>query len=149
MAGQRGYNQKALDDYLALARETNDINIIRRASRIASFLRNDPAAIEMGNMWLAKEPESQEALRTLAFQMVSLGRYQEALNHMKKLLTLGAIQGAGDDVVGAQHAAQTPGVDGGIKVCEGRPLGDDLQIAGLAQLVDEVVRQALPDVGKF
>ena len=90
MAGQRGYNQKALSDYLVLARETNDINIIKRASRIASFLRDVPAAIEMGNMWLAKEPESEEALRTLAFQMVTLGRYREAVTHMEKLLTLGA-----------------------------------------------------------
>ncbi len=90
MAGQRGYNQKALADYLGLARETNDINIIKRASRIASFMRDVQAAIEMGNMWLAREPDSQEALRTLAFQMVTLGRYQEALNHMERLLDLGA-----------------------------------------------------------
>jgi tetratricopeptide (TPR) repeat protein len=90
MAGQRGYNQKALEDYLQLARETNDINIIKRASRIASFLRDVQAAIEMGNMWLAREPDSQEALRTLAFQMVTLGRYQEALDHMERLLSLGA-----------------------------------------------------------
>jgi len=89
MAGQRGYNQKALIDYLQLARETNEINIIRRASRIASFIRDVPGAIEMGNMWLAKEPESMEALRTLAFQMVSLNRYREAVNHMKSLLALG------------------------------------------------------------
>ena len=54
MAGQRGYNQKALADYLELARETNDINIIKRASRIASFLRDVQAAIEMGNMWLPR-----------------------------------------------------------------------------------------------
>jgi len=89
MAGQRGLNQKALADYLELARETNDINIIKRASRIASFLRDVPAALEMSNMWLAKEPESQEALRTLTFQMVTLGRYREALEHMEKLLALG------------------------------------------------------------
>ena len=88
MAGQRGYNQKALEDYLELARETNEINIIKRASRISSFIRNVPGAIEMGNMWLAKEPESMEALRTLAFQMVSLGRYREAVNHMKSLLAI-------------------------------------------------------------
>lgn len=90
MAGQRGFNQKALEDYLQLARETNDINIIKRASRIASFMRDVQAAIEMGNMWLAREPDSQEALRTLAFQMVTLGRYQEALDHMERLLSLGA-----------------------------------------------------------
>ena len=89
MAGQRGYNQKALEDYLALARETNDINIIKRASRIASFIRDIPGAIEMGELWLEKEPESGEALRTLAFQMASFGRYREALGHMKKLLALG------------------------------------------------------------
>lgn len=90
MAGQRGMNQKALEDYVALARETNDINIIRRASRIASFLRDVPASLEMGNMWLAKEPDSQEALRTLAFQMVTLGRYREALKNMDRLVALGA-----------------------------------------------------------
>jgi len=89
MAGQRGYNQKALEDYLALARETKDINIIKRASRIASFIRDIPGAIEMGELWLEKEPESGEALRTLAFQMASFGRYREALGHMKKLLALG------------------------------------------------------------
>jgi len=90
MAGQRGMNQKALEDYVALARETNDINIIRRASRIASFLRDVPASLEMGNMWLAKEPNSHEALRTLAFQMVTLGRYREALKNMDRLVALGA-----------------------------------------------------------
>jgi len=90
MAGQRGYNQKALNDYLELARETNDLNIIKRASRIASFLRDVPASIETGNLWLAKEPNSQEALRTLAFQMVAMGRYREAMDHLRNLLTQGA-----------------------------------------------------------
>jgi len=91
MAGQRGLNQKALNDYTDLARETNDLNIIKRASRIASFLRNVSVAVEMGNMWLAKDPESQEALRTLSFQMVSMGRYREAVDHLTKLLELGAV----------------------------------------------------------
>ncbi len=90
MAGQRGYNQKALNDYMELARETNDLNIIKRASRIASFLRDVPASIESGNLWLAKEPDSQEALRTLAFQMVAMGRYREAMDHLRNLLALGA-----------------------------------------------------------
>jgi len=90
MAGQRGYNQKALNDYLELARETNDLNIIKRASRIASFLRDVPASIETGNLWLAKEPNSQEALRTLAFQMVAMGRYREAMDHLRNLLAQGA-----------------------------------------------------------
>ena len=90
MAGQRGYNQKALNDYPELARETNDLNIIKRASRIASFLRDVPASIETGNLWLAKEPNSQEALRTLAFQMVAMGRYREAMDHLRNLLAQGA-----------------------------------------------------------
>ena len=90
MAGQRGYNQKALNDYLELARETNDLNIIKRASRIASFLRDVPASIETGNLWLAKEPNSQEALRTLALQMVAMGRYREAMDHLRNLLAQGA-----------------------------------------------------------
>ena len=89
MAGQRGYNRQALAEYLELARETGDINIIRRASRIAVFLRDLPAAMEMADMWLAREPDSIEARQTLAFQMLALGRYPDAMRHLSRLLELG------------------------------------------------------------
>ena len=89
LAGQRGYDQQALDDYLALARETGNLSIIQRAMRIAIFLRNMPVALEMGQLWLAKEPESIDARQAVSLQLVTLGRYGEALDHMLALLDAG------------------------------------------------------------
>lgn len=89
LAGQRGYNQQALDEYLVLARETGDLNVIQRAMRIASFMRNVQAALEMGNLWLEKEPESVEARQTIALQMVAMGRYRDAFEQLVALLERG------------------------------------------------------------
>ena len=89
MAGQRGMNRYALDSYLALARETGDLGIIMRASRIASFLRDTDASTEMTRLWLEQEPDSVEAYQTLALQMLATGNYQEALSHLAALLDLG------------------------------------------------------------
>ena len=61
LAGQRGHNQQALDDYVILARETGDLNIVKRAMRSATFLRNPQIALEMGDRWLEQEPDSVEA----------------------------------------------------------------------------------------
>ena len=79
MAGQRGFNQTALDDYLELARETNDLGIIRRAALIATFLRDNEASLELNTLWLAKQPTSEDALKASAYQLISLNRLNEAL----------------------------------------------------------------------
>jgi tetratricopeptide (TPR) repeat protein len=89
LAGQRGYDQQALDDYLALARETGNLSIIQRAMRIAVFLRNIPVALEMGRLWLEQEPDSLDAHQAVSLQLVALGRYGEALDHMTFLLDAG------------------------------------------------------------
>lgn len=89
LAGQRGMTQQSLDDYLALARETGDLNIIKRAMRIAVFLRNVQASLEMGNLWLEREPDSSEARQTMAIQMIALGRYGDALAQFITLLENG------------------------------------------------------------
>lgn len=89
MAGQRGYNQTALSEYLSLARETNDLGIIRRAALIAAFLRNNEASLELNELWLAKLPESEEALKTSAYQLISVNRLNEALALFARMHTLG------------------------------------------------------------
>lgn len=89
LSGQRGDTQKSLDEYLALARETGDLNIIKRTMRIAVFLRNAQASVEMGNLWLEQEPESVEARQTIAIQMIALGRYGDALAQFTTLLEQG------------------------------------------------------------
>ncbi|MDT8398020.1 MAG: tetratricopeptide repeat protein [Pseudomonadales bacterium] len=88
MAGQRGLNQQALEEYSALARETRDLNIVKRAARISAFLRNNPVSIEMAELWLELEPDAPEAHQTLALQLIALNRYREALSHFTRLLEL-------------------------------------------------------------
>lgn len=90
LAGQRGYTQQSLDDYLALARETGDLNVIKRTLRIAVFMRNVQATLEMGKLWLEHEPDSVEARQTIALQMIALGRYRDAFEQLVTLLEQGS-----------------------------------------------------------
>ncbi|MAM71703.1 MAG: hypothetical protein CMP91_11230 [Gammaproteobacteria bacterium] len=89
LAGQRGFNQTALEEYVKLARDTEDLGIIRRASRIATFLRDTEASLELSQLWLAQEPESEEALRTQAFQLITANRLSEALDLFARMHALG------------------------------------------------------------
>ena len=89
MAGQRGYNQSALTEYLALARETNDLGIIRRGARIAIFLRDTQASMELNDMWLKLQPDSEEALRTQAYQFIAVNRLDAALELFTQMHELG------------------------------------------------------------
>jgi len=89
LAMQRGQNQEALDAYVALAHDTGNISIIQRAMRLATFLRNSRVALEMGELWLAREPDSSDARQMLAVQLVFTGRYREAMEQMSWLLDRG------------------------------------------------------------
>ncbi len=89
MAGQRGLNETALSTYHELAVETRDINIVRRASRIALFVRDIEAAAEITALWLELEPDSIEAMQTQALQMLELRRYHEALHYFSELYARG------------------------------------------------------------
>jgi tetratricopeptide (TPR) repeat protein len=89
MAGQRGYNQTALTEYLALARDTNDLGIIRRAALIATYLRDSEASLELNELWLAQQPDSEEALKASAYQLIALNRLNEALTLFARMHDLG------------------------------------------------------------
>jgi len=89
LAMQRGQNQEALDAYVALAKDTGNLSIIQRAMRLATFLRNSRVALEMGELWLAQEPESTDARQMMAVQLVFTGRYRDAMDQMSWLLERG------------------------------------------------------------
>lgn len=89
LALQRGRSQEALDYYLELARETHNLSIIERAMRLASYLRNTPVTLELGEMWLAQEPDSTDARQMMAVQLVITSRYREAMEQMEYLLEAG------------------------------------------------------------
>ncbi|HEY0961969.1 MAG TPA: tetratricopeptide repeat protein [Pseudomonadales bacterium] len=86
LAGQRGDTAQSLAEYVELSRETGDLNVIKRTMRIAVFMRNAEASLEMAKLWLDREPSSREARQTIAIQMIALGRYGDALDHFVTLL---------------------------------------------------------------
>lgn len=89
LAGQRGQSELALDEYAALARESNNISIIQRAMRIATFSRDPNLAIEMAELWLLQEPDAVEPRQTIALELVTLARYRDAFDQFEILLTQG------------------------------------------------------------
>lgn len=89
LAGQRGYLPEAAQDYYALALETRDLAVIRRASQFASAAGDTDTMIALGRLWLEIEPESEEAHLVLAFQLLEAGMLEESIEHMGQILALG------------------------------------------------------------
>jgi tetratricopeptide (TPR) repeat protein len=89
LAGQRGQNDVALKEYVALARESGNVSITQRAMRIAAFSRDVKTAIEMAELWLKQEPTSVEARQTLAVELVSVSRFRDAFEQFALLLDQG------------------------------------------------------------
>ncbi len=108
LAGQRGKDEQALDDYVTLARETRNPSIIQRTARIASFMRRAPVGMEMANLWLEQEPDSVEARQLLLQNLVDSGRYREGLTQLQTLLELGSTV---EFRIISQRLAADPGAD--------------------------------------
>lgn len=86
IAGQRGNVALSAQAYVDLAKRTRDPRIARRATEIALYARMNNAAIEAATIWHETDPTSTRALQAVAGLLVSAGRYDEALPHLKKLL---------------------------------------------------------------
>jgi tetratricopeptide (TPR) repeat protein len=89
LAGQRGQSDMALDEYAAMARESSNLSIIQRATRIATFSRQPTLAIEMAQLWLLQEPDAVEPRQTIALELVTLARYRDAFDQLEVLLEQG------------------------------------------------------------
>jgi tetratricopeptide (TPR) repeat protein len=108
LAGQRGQDEQALNDYVTLARETGNLSIIQRTARISSFMRRASVGMEMANLWLAQEPDSVEARQLLLQNLVDSGRYREALTQLETLL---AQNSTVEFRIVSQRLATDPGAD--------------------------------------
>lgn len=86
IAGQRGMLSLAKEGYLDLARKTRDPRVIRRATEIALYSRDQAAALELSRLWLELEPGSSRALQTLVVMMIAHGQIAEAEPYLEKLL---------------------------------------------------------------
>ncbi|MDX1490226.1 MAG: tetratricopeptide repeat protein [Pseudohongiellaceae bacterium] len=89
LGGHRGHLLDATTDYVALAKETRDIAIIRRASQFAAALGDTNSLIELSQIWTEEEPNSVEPHRTLAYQLIESGQFLAAIDELQKVLELG------------------------------------------------------------
>ncbi|MCC6473351.1 MAG: tetratricopeptide repeat protein [Burkholderiales bacterium] len=87
IAGQRGNIGLAAQAYADLAKRTRDPRIARRATEIAVVARMPGAAIESARIWHETDPGSRRALQLLATLLVSASRFDEAVPHLKRLLS--------------------------------------------------------------
>lgn len=85
-AGARGRVDLALERYLRQARTTQDPNVIGRACKIAGYLDNKPALLEMCPLWARVEPDSIEAHQLAAFALGSAGQLEAAFDEAAYLL---------------------------------------------------------------
>jgi tetratricopeptide (TPR) repeat protein len=86
IALQRGQFNVAVQSYLELSRETRDPRIAQRATEIAWNSRFFGVAIETAGIWLAADPESQQARQILAALLVNQSRLADAQPYLEKSL---------------------------------------------------------------
>ncbi len=86
IALQRGQNNVAVQSYLELTRESRDPRIAQRATEIAWSSRFLGVAIETAGVWLAADPNSQQARQVLAALLVNQSRLADAQPHLEKSL---------------------------------------------------------------
>ncbi len=83
---QRGNLDLAVSRYVKLAKSTRDPRLAKRASEIALHAGNPFAAEQAATLWIELEPDSTDALQTIAAILVSLGKLDAARPHLEKLL---------------------------------------------------------------
>jgi tetratricopeptide (TPR) repeat protein len=86
VAMQRGQPNVAVQSYLELTRETRDPRVAQRATEIAWNTRFLGVAVETAGIWLAADPESQQARQILAALLVNQARLGDAQVHLEKSL---------------------------------------------------------------
>ena len=86
IAGQRGQLDIAVENYMDLARQTRDPEVIGRATRIAVYARDDQSAREAAQLWLEIDPNNPDAHQVLAVMAVRDGNIDEALAHLESIL---------------------------------------------------------------
>jgi tetratricopeptide (TPR) repeat protein len=91
VAGYRGQYDVALEKYVKMAQETRDAGVAARATRLASYLKQEQIALETAQIWAEAEPESLEAHRHAAELLVRAGQLEQAILHMEAVKNLGGL----------------------------------------------------------
>ncbi len=83
---QRGQTNVAVQSYLELTRETKDPRIAQRATEVAWNARLLGVALETAGIWLAADPESQQARQVLVALLINQSRLADVLPLLEKSL---------------------------------------------------------------
>ena len=103
VAGYRGDFATAMAKYLEMAVETRDPGVASRAARLAVYLQDDAAALAAAQVWVEVEPDSLDAQRQAASQLIRVGDLEQAIVHMAAIRALGGV--ANFDIF-AYHSAE-------------------------------------------
>ena len=89
LGGQRGDLPGASERYFRLAFATRDLGIVRRATQFASVSGDLNAVVQLGLLWAELSPRELEPHLMLAYHLLEAGRFEDAVNHMARIIELG------------------------------------------------------------
>ena len=89
VAGYRDYHQVALEKYVAMAEQTRDPGVARRATRLALYMKQHVPAIKSSLIWVQEAPDDREAHHITAELLLQEGRIVEAIKHLRKIWEMG------------------------------------------------------------
>jgi len=86
IAGQRGQYDLALDGYMRASERVKDIDVIKRAAKIALYVRDDAKLKQAVDMWLEEEPDSLGARYLVAVAALNSGDRETAFTNTEFVL---------------------------------------------------------------
>ena len=86
LARHRGDLPLAVENYLAVARETRDAAVAARAAEIAAFSGAPGKALEAARLWSEVDPSSVEARQALASLLIRAGDLDGAIEHLTEIV---------------------------------------------------------------
>ena len=89
VAGYRDHHQVALEKYVAMAEQTRDPGVARRATRLALYMKQHVPAIKSSLIWVQEAPDDREAHHITAELLLQEGRIVEAIKPLRKIWEMG------------------------------------------------------------
>lgn len=104
LAGIRNNLPLSLEKYRSQARQTRDPGVASRAARIAAYLDDRTALLEMSLLWTEVEPENLDAHSMASLSLSRDGQYVKALPHAEFVLMQGSSEPLMTLVISANQA---------------------------------------------
>ncbi len=88
VAASRQQYDITLNNYIDEAKETGDLGVIARATRLAQYFRAHEQTLAMGKLWLAQTPDDIEANAIVATAHIEKRQFFQALDYAEIILSL-------------------------------------------------------------